>query len=122
MADGNPFATTAPNPFVSFLTAFNNGSSGNQGTQGTPSSQPGGQQQGLIGQVVTALMKRAQQSPGVVTAPGTYEGNIPSQANPYSGGGQYGMPGGGDPWSQGTAPVPYSDPTMQALFSQPPTS
>jgi hypothetical protein len=111
MADGNPFSSGTPtNPYIAFLTAFNN-------PPGSQGGQQSGQGQGNIAQIVQALLaQRAQKSPGVVTAPGTYEGNIPTQANPYSGSGQYGMPG------DGQSAVPYADPATQALFAQPPSS
>jgi hypothetical protein len=98
-------------------------------------------------QLVQALLaQQAQRGGGVLPSStpaqsntGTYEGNIPSAANPYNNG-QYGMqPQSGtsssaaaiptNPFTQGAPAVPYlngpfsnppMDPTMAALFSQAP--
>ena len=75
----------------------------------------------------------AQATPSPQNSLGTYEGNIPTPANPYSNG-QYGMPSSGSSTStpnstpfqqfpQNMSPVPYLDPSIMALFGQsPPTS
>jgi hypothetical protein len=114
-------------------TMMNNaGQSGTQSISYGPPSNPYAPAASGVGDMVYALMQyiKKNQNPGGL---GSFEGAIASPANPFNsgpGGGTYGMPGQ-DP-SQGAAPqdpafsggasaVPYTDPTMQALFSQPPT-
>jgi len=113
------------------------GNAGGSGTQATPygaPSNPYAPAASGVGDMVYALMQyiKKNQNPGGL---GSYEGGIASPANPYNStaaGGVYGMPGqdqGGAPppptqdpaFSGGASAIPYTDPTMQALFSQPPT-
>jgi hypothetical protein len=117
-------------------TMMNNAGQG--GTQSNPYGPPASPYDPAavgIGNMVHALLQQIKknQNPGGL---GSFEGNVASPANPFNsgpGGGTYGMPGqdpsqGGAPqapqdpaFSGGASAVPYTDPTMQALFSQPPT-
>jgi hypothetical protein len=100
----------------------NAGQSGAQSTPYGPPSNPYAPAASGVGDMVYALMQyiKKNQNPGGL---GSFEGNIASPANPFNsgaGGGTYGMPGQ-DPSQGGASAIPYTDPTMQALFSQPPT-
>jgi hypothetical protein len=110
----------------------NAGQSGTNANPYGPPSNPYAPAASGVGDMVYALMQyiKKNQNPGGL---GSFEGNVASPANPYNNG-TYGMPGqdpsqGGAPppptqdpaFSGGASAVPYTDPTMQALFSQPPT-
>lgn len=119
MADGMADTSQAPWPGYPQVPSF-------------LQQQQGGGLPGGINNIVRALTLGAMSRGTPNTAGlGRFEGQVASPANPFTQG-TYGMQSPQmppaqatappSPWGANAQPVPYADPTMAALFSQPPTS